>query len=89
MKILLILLLLVGCATTPIPDAVLPPPVKQVHLQAGALESCETLNTLYETNSWEDVLAITVSNFEKYAACAKKQETSIKLLKKFSNYKEE
>ena len=89
MKMLLVILLLAGCATAPIPDAVLPPSTKQVHLEPRLLEPCEALNNLYLTNSWEDVLTITVNNFEKYSACAKKQENSIKLLKKFSNYKEE
>jgi hypothetical protein len=89
MKTLLILLLLAGCATTQVPDAVLPPAPKTVHLEPKLLEPCEPLDSLYASNSWEDILTITVNNFEKYAACAKKQENSVKLLKKFSNYKEE
>jgi len=91
MRLLLISLVLAisGCATKPpIPDAVLPPPEKVVRLDPGTMESCKKLDPLPDTATWEDVLNNIIDNYEKYAGCSKLQEDSIKLLKKFSNYKE-
>jgi hypothetical protein len=84
--IIAILIFLSGCATT-IPDAVLPPKEVTIHLDSAVFEPCESLEGLPELASWEDVITVTVHNFEKYAICAKKQMISIKLLKEFSNYK--
>jgi hypothetical protein len=92
MKLFLIALLLVltGCATKPKPpDAVLPPTERVVHLDPKILASCDKLEPLPESATWEDVLNVTINNYEKYAACARKQENSIFLLKRFSNYKEQ
>jgi hypothetical protein len=89
MKILIILIfLLVGCATTKIPDAVLPPVEKTVRIDPRIFELCDPLKNLPENASFEDVLAITISNFEIYSTCSIKQSKAVKLLKEFSNYKE-
>jgi len=90
MRILLITLILAltGCASKPpIPDAVVPPKEVVVKLDPGNMESCKKLTPLPSTATWDDVLYITIDNYEKYAGCAKLQEGSIILLKKFSNYK--
>lgn len=86
MKVLAIILstvLLASCITTK--DAIVPPPEKVVHIDARALEPCEELIKLPENASFEDLLGVTVTNFEIYNACAIKQNNSIILLKKFSN----
>jgi hypothetical protein len=86
-KWILILLLLTGCATV-IPDAVLPPPEKVVRIDPRILELCEPLRNLPETATFDDVLTVTLANFELYVACSTKQSRAVKLLKEFSNYKE-
>lgn len=89
MKILLILLFIAGCTTTKVPDAVLPPPEKVVRIDPRILELCEPLKNLPETATFEDVLVITLTNFEIYSACSVKQSKAVRLLKEFSNNKEE
>lgn len=86
MKVLILCLIIffAGCATKP--DAVLPPMEKVVHIDSRALEPCLSLLRLEEGFS---ELETTVRNFEIYTDCANRQKTSIILLKKFSNYKEE
>jgi hypothetical protein len=86
MKYLLILLLLVGCVTKPpVPDAVLPPKEKVVRIDPRIFELCEPLFNLNENASFDDVLKITLDNFELYTACSSKQSRAVKLLKQFSN----
>lgn len=85
---LIILLFLTGCGTTKIPDAVLPPEEKIVRIDPRILELCEPLKNLPEKATFEDVLLVTLSNFEIYSACSVKQSRAVKLLKEFSNYKE-
>lgn len=71
-----------SCATK---DAIVPPPEKVVHIDARALEPCEPLVKLPDNASFEELISITVSNFELYSVCVIKQDNSIILLKKFSN----
>jgi len=86
---LIILLFLTGCATTTkIPDAVLPPEEKIVRIDPRVFELCEPLKNLPENATFEDVLVITVANFELYSACSVKQSRAVRLLKEFSNYRE-
>lgn len=87
MKYLLILLILVGCATKP--DAIVPPPEKYVHIDPRILEPCENLIELPpDTSTFEDLLKITLVNFEIYSDCALKHRNSTILLKKFANKEE-
>lgn len=86
--LLFIIVFLYGCATAPIPDAVLPPKEKVVRIDPRMLELCEPLKNLPETASFEDILVITLDNFEIYTACSVKQSRAVKLLKEFSNNKE-
>jgi hypothetical protein len=89
MKYLLILLLLAGCATKPIPDAVLPPKEKVVRIDPRMFELCEPLLNLPAESNFDEVLAVTINNFELYVACSTKQSRAVKLLREFSNQKEE
>ena len=88
---LLPLLLVSGCALFKpnIPDAVLPPKERVVNIDPRIFELCEPLLNISENSTFEDVLAITLSNFEIYAACSVKQSRAVKLLREFSNKKEE
>lgn len=86
--ILIILIFLVGCTTTKVPDAVLPPEEKTVRIDPRIFELCEPLKNLPEIATFEDVLVITINNFEIYAACSIKHSRAVKLLKEFSNTKE-
>ena len=90
MKVLfvIILLFLTGCVTTKIPDAILPPEEKVVRIDPRIFELCDPLKNLPENASFEDVLVITIANFEIYSACSVKQSRAVRLLKEFSNYKE-
>lgn len=82
--LLILVVLLSGCFTTT-KDAIVPPPEKIVHIDPRILEECEPLIKLPENASFEDLLSITVFNFEVYNICATKQHNSIILLKKFAN----
>jgi hypothetical protein len=89
-KYLLILLLLAGCASKPpVPDAVLPPKEKVVRIDPRIFELCEPLQNLAENATFDDVLAVTINNFEIYVACSTKQSRAVKLLREFSNQKEQ
>jgi hypothetical protein len=90
MKYLLILLiLLAGCASKPpVPDAVLPPKEKVVYIDPRMLELCDPLQNLPAESNFEEVLAVTINNFEVYTACSAKQSRAVRLLRKFSNQKE-
>jgi hypothetical protein len=84
----LLVLLLTGCAMfgKTVPDAVLPPPEKTVHIDPRMLELCDPLIKLpEESTSFEDVLSITISNYELYVNCAQRQKNSVILIKQFSN----
>ena len=88
MRYLLITLLLSGCFAT-VPDAVAPPPEKVVHIDPRVLEPCEPLLKLPDqSTSFEDVISITLANYEIYSNCATKQKNSSILLREFSNTKE-
>jgi len=78
-----LLLLLAGCITTP--DAIVPPTERTVHVDPRILELCEPLEKLPDTSTFEDLLAITITNFELYSECATKQKVSATLLKRFAN----
>lgn len=82
-RVLLICILLAGCVTTP--DAIVPPPERKVHIDPRVLEPCEPLLFLSESASFEELITITVNNFEIYATCAEKQKNSALLLKRFTN----
>jgi hypothetical protein len=90
MRYLLILLLLSGCAFNKPkpPDAVLPPTEKVVRIDPRMLELCEPLKNLPAETNFEEVLSITIDNFEIYNACSVKQSRGVKLLREFSNQKE-
>lgn len=85
-KLILILVLLAGCAAPK--DAIVPPPERTVHIDPRVLELCDPLINLSEQASFDDLLATTVANFEIYNNCALKQRNSVILLKKFANKEE-
>lgn len=91
MKYILVILLLSGCAMfnkPKPPDAVLPPKEKVVHIDPRMLELCEPLQNLSAEANFEEVLAVTINNFEIYTACSVKQSKAVRLLREFSNQKE-
>lgn len=83
--IILVLIFLQGCATTPKPTAILTD--KVVHIDARILEPCADLNTLPDNASFDDLLRISFSNIEIYSECKRKQNASIEVIKQFSNRK--
>lgn len=87
---LVILLLLGGCAFNkpPPPDAVLPPQEKVVRIDPRVFELCEPLQNLPAEANFDEVLAVTINNFEIYVACSAKQSRAVRLLREFSNQKE-
>lgn len=87
MKYLLILLVLAGCTWPVKPDATITE--RTVHVDARALQPCAQLLPLPENATFDELLATAFSNMELYADCKGKQDTSIKLLKQFSNIKEQ
>ncbi len=87
----LIILLLSGCSIfnkPPPPDAVLPPTEKVVRIDPRVFELCEPLQNLPAEANFDEVLAITINNFEIYVACSAKQSRAVRLLREFSNQKE-
>lgn len=62
---------------------------KVVHIDPRVLESCKDLVTISEPITFEGLLISSVTNAELYLDCRNKQENSIKLLKQFSNTKEQ
>ena len=85
MKYLLLVLVLVGCATAPLPTIV--PPSKVVHIAPSVLESCTLLDENPLVSTFEDVLVLYSELATAYGVCADKQSNSIKLLKEFGNIK--
>lgn len=92
-KALLIVVLslsfLQGCACFAKKDATITE--KTVKLDPRVLESCKALiplPTTFTIDPFGDILENVQANADAYADCAAKQETSIKLLKQFSNTKE-
>jgi len=85
MKYLLILLVLAGCTWPVKPDATITE--RTVHVDARALQPCAPLLPLPENATFEELLSTAFSNMELYSDCKGKQDTSIKLLKQFSNIK--
>ncbi len=86
MRILIILLLLAGCATPP--DAVVPPKEQTVQLDSSVYEECKPLLRLEKGADHDGILKVTTDNAELFAQCARKQKDSIAIIRKFSNKKE-
>lgn len=83
MKNILLILLLSGCTLAPTkPDAIIAE--KKVNIDPRALEPCAELATL-TSGTFEDLLDTHIRNSQSYLDCKTKQDTSIKLLKSFSN----
>jgi hypothetical protein len=88
MRILLIVLLLSGCASwaEQEDEPVIPESKKVVDIDKRVLEPCKDLAIwpLHQA-SFESLLNIHKENTILYHECKQKQDTSIKLLKEFSN----
>lgn len=63
----------------------MPPQEKVVHIDPYNLEPCLPIIRLEEGSN---ELEVSIKNIEIYADCKNRQNNSIILLKKFSNYKE-
>lgn len=88
----LLLSMLQGCglwSSFQKPDAIITE--KTVQLDPKVFEPCTGLIPLpptFSVDPFGDILSNVQANADAYAACAKKQDDSIILLKKFSNIKE-
>lgn len=86
--VIFLLLLLQGCALFDFfkrPDPPQIPPAKVLVIDARTLEQCALLPDNITINSFEDAQAAYGSLAGQYGACAAKQATSIKLIKKLGN----
>ena len=93
MKKLLIILFIVfigACATKPIdPIPIITVDKKVIRINPAVLEQCAPLQRLPEKASFEDVITITIHNYELYKVCADKQRVSVQVIREFSNTKED
>lgn len=86
-KLLLVLVfpILTGCSlfknSTPIITE------KSVNIPVEALKSCDLLATT-QVSTVDEVLLENIELYKMYAVCARKQDDSVKLIKKFANIKE-
>lgn len=90
--ILLITLLLQGCAfldffRKPNPPPVIPAEAKTVNLDSASLTLCDKLKEAVEVKSFEDIVAVYGELTTQYVVCANRQATSVRLLKQFGNIK--
>ena len=61
--------------------------VQPMNIDSAMLKSCDTLDTS-EVSSVDDVLRENIDLYGKYAICSRKQDDSIKLIKKLANIKD-
>ncbi len=85
--ILILSLLLSGCSF--LKKNVEPPVIQPevVNIDSAALEPCALLKEYVEVSTFEGIVNEYADIATSYAVCAKKQATSIKLLKEFGNIK--
>ncbi len=85
--ILILSLFLSGCSL--FQKKVEPPAIqpKVVNIDSAALEPCANLKESVQVFTFDDIVNEYADIATSYAVCAKKQSTSIKLLKEFSNTK--
>jgi hypothetical protein len=92
MKNLLIILFLIiisACTTVPIePIPIITVDKKVININPKVLEQCDPLQRLPEKAGFEDVITITIRNYELYKICADKQRVSTQVIREFSNSKE-
>lgn len=79
--ILILVLVIAGCGHNS------PVLVAPMHIDSAIIQPCQPLETS-EVMTVDDVLRENVSLYEKYAICSRKQDDSIKLIKKLANIKE-
>lgn len=79
--LVILVLLLSGCASTPARDPFINSPVR---IDARAFELCRDLTFLNNDPTYQDLINNTITLAEAYLDCRRKQEVSVKLLKQFS-----
>lgn len=84
--IIFLSILLVGCPWPLKPEPAIEP-AKTANIEKAALEPCSLLQEDIVLVTFPDLLVAYSDIATKYATCAGKQDTSIKLLKKFGGIK--
>lgn len=79
--ILIIALAIAGCGHSS------PVLVTPMHIDSALIQPCQHLDNT-EVSTVDDILRENMVLYEKYAICSRKQDDSIKLIKKLANIKE-
>ena len=88
-SIIILSLFLNGCAFFKKLEDKINPPQKVVQIDPRVLEYCDLLPETVKIDAFEDAIYAYASLSTKYGACANKHAAGIKLLKQFSNVKEQ